>query len=479
MASIFRSVTISYRNPQGHKCEKSASGAIKVRIPAKVYSGRFKDSTGRRKTVALCASKTNSKEMLAKLVTDAKMARLNLTDKFEKHRSRPLSEHVADFRRFLEAKGNTEKHSRQTCKRVQTILDRCRFILLADLSPSTVVEWLAGERQANRLGIQTSNYYLRDLKSFCRWLVKDGRTGRNPIAHLSGMNAKTETHLERRSLLDDEFAKFILATQKGGTVRGLNANDRAMLYLMAANSGFRAGELASLTPESFGLNSDPPCVTVEAAYSKRRRQDNQPLRKDLAALVRNWLREKPAKKRLWPGGWVNHAAKMVRVDLKAAGIVFRDETGRVFDFHGLRHQFISKLAAGGVHPKVAQVLARHSTITLTMDRYTHLGLLDQTEALEKLPALPSPSGEQESLAATGTDLVRTRFVQIISPQGFSGDVRPSHDEERSEKANCDDTLKMKAFATGCDRLRTGDIEKAPPGFEPGMADLQSAALPLG
>ncbi len=37
----------------------------------------------------------------------------------------------------------------------------------------------------------------------------------------------------------------------------------------------------------------------------------------------------------------------------------------------------------------AQTLARHSTITLTMDRYTHLALADLTSALDRLPALAS------------------------------------------------------------------------------------------
>lgn len=43
--------------------------------------------------------------------------------------------------------------------------------------------------------------------------------------------------------------------------------------------------------------------------------------------------------------------------------------GRVFDFHALRHQFMSNLVRGGEHPKEVQSLARHSTITLTMDLY--------------------------------------------------------------------------------------------------------------
>jgi hypothetical protein len=50
--------------------------------------------------------------------------------------------------------------------------------------------------------------------------------------------------------------------------------------------------------------------------------------------------------------------------------------------------------ASGVHPKVAQVLARHSTITLTMKNYSHLDVLDVAGALDKLPGLHR-DGEEE------------------------------------------------------------------------------------
>jgi hypothetical protein len=96
---------------------------------------------------------------------------------------------------------------------------------------------------------------------------------------------------------------------------------------------------------------------------------------------------------------------MLRGDLEAAKIAYRDAKGRVFDFHALRHQFISNLARGGVHPKEAQALARHSTITLTMDRYTHLGLADLTSALDRLPALTASDeeGAAGETPATGPD----------------------------------------------------------------------------
>jgi hypothetical protein len=37
--------------------------------------------------------------------------------------------------------------------------------------------------------------------------------------------------------------------------------------------------------------------------------------------------------------------------------------------------------------KVTQMLARHSTINLTMDRHTHFGIDDLVAGLKRLPAL--------------------------------------------------------------------------------------------
>ena len=103
--------------------------------------------------------------------------------------------------------------------------------------------------------------------------------------------------------------------------------------------------------------------------------------------------------------WIGEAAnESERADRERSDFLsFRDNAGHVFDFHALRHQFISNLAASGAHPKVAQSLARHSTIALTMDSYTHLGLVDLTAALDKLPGLPVATAERERLRATGTD----------------------------------------------------------------------------
>lgn len=53
--------------------------------------------------------------------------------------------------------------------------------------------------------------------------------------------------------------------------------------------------------------------------------------------------------------------------LKRAGL-----DGEGFTFHALRHTFATALFARGEHPKVVQSLCGHSSITQTMDTYSHL-----------------------------------------------------------------------------------------------------------
>ena len=45
-----------------------------------------------------------------------------------------------------------------------------------------------------------------------------------------------------------------------------------------------------------------------------------------------------------------------------------------------------------IHGWTAQTLARHSTISLTMDRYTHLGTADLVAGLKRLPAMAGGNG---------------------------------------------------------------------------------------
>ncbi len=177
-----------------------------------------------------------------------------------------------------------------------------------------------------------------------------------------------------------------------------------MMYQLSTETGLRASELFSLCWGSFDLRGDPPTVTIRAAFSKHRRDDTLPLKASTVAMLDGWSDETGRVDSELPlfAAMPEKTAKMLRADLADAGIEYRDGAGLVADFHSLRHTFITNLTRGGVHPKVAQQLARHSTITLTMDRYSHTVIGDLAGGLDALPDLSPSKPERERLRATGT-----------------------------------------------------------------------------
>jgi integrase len=318
---------------------------------------------------------------------------------------KPLTEHLADWTLTLQARGNSADHVALVTARVRRILDGCKFQFPADIAAGRVQTFLHELRQdkGSKPGIsaQTFNFYLTAINSFCRWLVKDRRASENPVAHLDGLNVRTDRRHDRRALTTDELRQLLHTTANGPDRGGMTGPERALLYRLALETGLRQNELRSLTRRSFGLTAAKPTVTVQAAYSKRRRDDVLPLRPELAGELKAFLLlhtpEAPAF-RMPVKRTMSHA---FRADVDASGVPWRDDTGRVADFHALRHTFISNLARGGVHPKTAQALARHSTITLTMDRYSHTVREELTDALTCLPDLTrAPS---DAVRATGTD----------------------------------------------------------------------------
>jgi len=342
--------------------------------------------------------------------------------------------------------------------------------------------------------VQTTNYYLSHLKSFCRWLVKDRRMADNPVAHLEAGNVKVDRRHDRRELTADELRSLLAAARASDrTFRGLSGWDRYHLYATACGTGFRAGALASLTPESFELDAEIPTAILSARRNKSRKTKEQPLPPDMAELLRDYLRDKPAGLPIWGGSWAKDwkGAEMLRIDLVSAGIPYAVEgpDGPLYaDFHALRHTYLTLGARAGIDLRTLQELAGHSTPTLTA-RYAHCRLHDQAGAVEQMPSIlpKSPATEALALRATGTDrrnasaLVDGPYT-ILTPKPDSGCVSLTLIENSKEEAHRtrasaspDGLRDLRAAESDCEGLR----EEAPPGFEPGIADLQSAALPLG
>jgi excisionase family DNA binding protein len=67
--------------------------------------------------------------------------------------------------------------------------------------------------------VQTTNYYLSHLKSFCHWLVKDRHMADKPVAHLEEGNVKVDRRHDRRELTADELRTLLAAHASERTFR--------------------------------------------------------------------------------------------------------------------------------------------------------------------------------------------------------------------------------------------------------------------
>jgi len=405
VAKLFRVKIVEYRladgahrTPDGKRVGSKTPGAVRTVRESEKWYGRLPNG----KRVPLSEKKELSRRMLDKLRGDAQLDRVGLHNRCDKALAEPLVNHLDDYRQHLAGKNNTPGYTARRAGEVKAVLDGCGFTMWADIDPDKIMRWLAEQRDKDAgiragkrggrsgFGLSNCNHYISAVKGFTRWLSKQQppRAPYDCLASLDKLNANTDKRVDRRALSSAEFALLVEAARISPLVyRKLSGPDRATLYTVAAYTGLRAGELASLTPGSFQLTA-PPLVMVEASYSKRRKFDKVPLQTDVAALLQAYLDGKAPARRVWPGSWHERAATMIRLDLEAAGVACEDSRGRVYDFHALRHQFASNLAAAGVAPGVAKDLLRHSTIALTMDVYTHLGMDLQAEALGKLNPPP-------------------------------------------------------------------------------------------
>jgi integrase/recombinase XerD len=404
---------------------------------------------------------------------------------------RPLSEHVQDWRKSLFDRGATRDYAELSVSRVSRILRGIGARFWSELDANRVSAFLASLREdgpSGGLSIESTNHYLRRMKQFARWMVKSQRAPENPLDCLALQNSRTDRRHVRRALTKNELLHLLKTTRSGESRCGMSGEERYWLYRLAVETGLRASELRSLTWASFDLHGAPPTVTVRAAHSKHRRDDSLPLKAATAESLACWRDasgEAGADCRIFANAPAM-TARMLRGDLRAAEIPYRDASGRVFDFHAFRHTFITNLARGGVHPKTAQALARHSTITLTMDRYSHTVIGEQAGALSTLPDLSTVEPQQERQRATGTEAAGTapRISSSISsclPEPKSSGLHriASTGAESSAKSDDGQAENIEKQSVFCTSLHSAafdcseDEEDAPKGTRTPAAGLKS------
>jgi len=382
----------------------------RVTVESEKWYARYRDENNIVRRVSLARNKRTARKMLEDILDQVERRKAGLEDPMLDHASLPIADHLADFRKHQEAKNSTEKYIAGIEVMVQKMQKKQGWKRITEITAGSVEQFLVWLRKEKGRSVQTSNHYLGGLRTFVRWLVANKRLQTDPLLSLSKLNARTDERHQRRAFTVHEFERLIEAAGAGKTYQTLSGEDRAILYKLAAWTGFRAGELGSLTPASFNFDAEHPTVKVAAQYSKHRREDIQYLHTDLAKAMQEWIVKKRHKrsdllfkisKRTC--GVDRRPAEMLERDLHHARVKwleesptndpdsdflkYQDSEGKFLDFHALRHTFITNLSLAGVAPQMAQKLARHSDIRLTMEIYTHV---DQDARVDAISRLPNP-----------------------------------------------------------------------------------------
>lgn len=406
------------RNPETGKTE-----------PYGAWIGQWTDANGVVRRESLSNNKAAAEAMLGERIKQAEFARAGVVDRFADWRRVPLVDHLAAWKSHQLALGVSGAQVNLTHNRAARILEESRATWIHDLSPSRILGAVEHLTKEGNLSHQTRNFYVSAVKQFAKWLLTDGRCAENPLATLAGKkNVKLDQRHQRRALSREECERLLRSPLENPSRHSMLPQDRHWLYRLALSTGFRASELASLTPESIDVEKKE--VTIKAAYAKNRREDVLPLPDHLFPDLADWLAAKGPGEALWPGTWAAYrqAGGMLKADLARARkawiweatseterekrsqdpdfLQWENSRGEFADFHALRATYITRLVEAGASPKVAQVLARHSTITLTMDRYTKRpGAVSLASAVNAVASLWDGlhSTESQTLRATGTD----------------------------------------------------------------------------
>lgn len=255
---------------------------------------------------------------------------------------------------------------------------------LARLAP-TAIRKMYQEKTKQGLSPRSVNYIHVTLHKALRAAVLDGLIPRNVCDAVKA----PQNHRPEVAPFDPEQVRALLSAASGERL--------GCLFVLAIHTGLRRGELLALRWGDVDLDTGK--LTVQRSLAADG-SFNPPKRKSSRRTVRLTQRAVSALR--------DHRKGQLEEGTSSGGLVFTNKAGNVVDgnnlyyrdwrrvlkragldtastFHTCRHTFATALLRANVHPKQVQEALGHSTITQTLDTYSHLMPDMQervTEALE-------------------------------------------------------------------------------------------------
>lgn len=367
----------------------------------KFYSGKLRlENDSKTSTIALHTSDRRvAQDKLRQIALEREKEAMGLLPPrtVRDAAKRPLNELLAAFLSDSTARGCAPNTLSKYRNSLPKLFERCGWSDLRSVSARGFCEW----RARSQLKPKTVNDLLMSARTFFRWLVHQRMCLENPLTYVE--RDKRPTTQYRRALSNADAQKLLEVAPES----------RALIYLVALNTGLRRDELRQLRWGDLILEDEKPRLRVRASMSKNRRDAVLNLNRDFASSL---LRMRPLD-------WApfqplfTHIPRMpaIRGDMKRAGIPTTDDQGRTVDLHSLRMTYGTNLTTSGASPRVVMELMRHSDIKLTMKIYTDAAQLPLSAAVEQLPAFrissaaasAAPGDRREGHGATSTKVRRS------------------------------------------------------------------------
>jgi integrase len=258
----------------------------------------------------------------------------------------------------------------------------------------------SGRRDGKQGGLSpaTRQYIHRVLRAALRCAVEQQVIARNPSDVLRNRLPKVERK-EMATLTSEESAKLV-ATLEGSRLQ--------WPVLLALGTGMRRGEILALRWKNCDLNRGEIRVveSLEQSGSGRTglRFKAPKSDKSRVILLPAFMVDRARKAK------IAQAEELLRIQVRQTGETlvccqadalpyqprsfthaFTREVARAKEiprvsFHDLRHTHATQLLLAGVHPKVAQERLGHSTVSTTLDLYSHVTTTMQQDAADRLDA---------------------------------------------------------------------------------------------
>jgi integrase/recombinase XerC len=302
-----------------------------------------------------------------------------------------LARHAADFIESLRRKAvsihtitNYERDLRDFTtflKLRKATVDATDHVLLRDF-----LNYLYTERHLSKSSVSRK---LACLKTFFRFLVREGRLGANPAELISSPRLPKKLP----ACLGEDEAAAMVELPQGTTIKALR--DRAILELLYA-SGLRVSELVGLNEDEIDMQQE----TVRV-LGKGNKERIVPFGKFAAQALGEYMEKKHA---LHLGEVDDDGVKPAFVSVRGPGmrIDARDvqrlvarvrlglKTTRRVTPHTLRHSFATHLLERGADLRSIQELLGHESLSTTQ-KYTHVSVQHLKKEYDK--AHPKAKGE--------------------------------------------------------------------------------------